>query len=148
GTIATRNDPRIADSICPPDVVSSATRSPARNPRCCNAPATRRCTASDAADVRTSITATPLPSAGEEVLGDAVVQGGIHQLQLADGLGKGDADDVTTAQRDHLSERPVVDGVDRRDAEAGGEHAVERRRCAAALHVTEDRHARLEPGAA
>src|SRR5690606_15524096 len=55
-----------------------------------------------------------------------------HRLELVDGLGQRHPDDVGTAQRDHLAERAVVDGVDRLQAEPGGEHAVERGRRAAA----------------
>ena len=41
----------------------------------------------------------------------------------------------------------VVHRVDRREAEAGGEHAVVRGGRSAAQHVTEDGDAGLEPGA-
>ena len=50
-------------------------------------------------------------------------------------------------QRDHLTERAVVHGVDRGDAEPGRQHTVEGRRRAAPLHVAEDRHAGLVAGA-
>ena len=47
---------------------------------------------------------------------------------------------------DHRAEAPAGDGVHRGDAEACGEHAIERHRRASALDVTEDRHARLVSG--
>ena len=67
-------------------------------------------------------------------------------LQLVDRLGEGDALDLLSVQGDHRAEGAVVGRVDRSDTEARGEHAVERRRGAAALEVAEDRDAGLETG--
>src|SRR5205823_8889768 len=57
-----------------------------------------------------------------------------------------DRDHVLAAQRGHLPERACVDQVCRLEAEAGGEDPVVGGGGAAALDVTEDGDACLEPG--
>src|SRR5215207_1786004 len=68
----------------------------------------------------------------------------VEQLGLGQRLRERDADDLRAAQRDHLAVVALVRRVDRLDAEARAEHPVVGARRAAALHVPEDRHARLE----
>ena len=76
-----------------------------------------------------------------------LVEALVEQLRLGQRLVERDAHDLGAPQRDHLAEVAVADRVDRGHAEARAEHAVIGDRRAAALHVAEDRHARLVPGA-
>ena len=71
--------------------------------------------------------ATPWYSAGSTSFGLPTAGGQRHPHDLA------------RLQRHHRAEGAVVHRVDGGDAEAGGEHPVERRRRAAALDVAEDR---------
>ena len=71
-----------------------------------------------------------------------------HGLQLRRRLAQRDGDDVVAAQRRHLAELACLDEVGRLEPEARREDAVVRGRRAAALHVPEHGHARLEAGAA
>ena len=141
GTMPTRSAPSTADNMAAPDDVASATRSPARSPRACRAPATRRWASSERAcgeqlhQPAKKTSATPWYSAGSTSLGAPTPSC------------EGDPHDLTGLQGHHRAEGAVVDGVDGGDAEAGGQHPVEGRGGAAALDVTEDGHARLEPGA-
>src|SRR5262249_39745917 len=66
-----------------------------------------------------------------------------HQLQLADGVGDRNADDLCSAQRHHYPERAVGDRTNRMDAKPGREHPVEGGRRATALDVPEHRRARF-----
>src|SRR3954449_2555360 len=86
---------------------------------------------------------TPLPAEH----GRGLVQARVEQLGLRQRLVERDELDLGPAQRDHLPEVALVRGVDRRHPEARPEHAVVGQRGAAALHVAEYRHARLEAGA-
>src|SRR5215208_1111247 len=79
--------------------------------------------------------------------GRGLVQARVEQLRLRQRLVERDELDLGPAQRDHLPEVALVRGVDRRHPEARPEYAVVGQRRAAALHVAEDRHARLEAGA-
>src|SRR4051794_17394952 len=76
-----------------------------------------------------------------------LVEARVEQLRLRQRLVERDELDLGSAQRDHLPEVALVGSVDRRHSEARPEHAVVGQRRAAALHVAEDRHARLEAGA-
>ena len=71
----------------------------------------------------------------------------VQQLRRLERLVERHELDLGAPQRGHHPEVAGLDRVDRRHAEAGAEHAVVGQRRAAALHVAEDRHARLEAGA-
>src|SRR5215203_4882905 len=88
---------------------------------------------------------TPLKLPEEH--GGSLVEPRVEQLRLGQRLVEGHELDLGAAQGHHLPEVPLVGGVDRGDAEARAEHTVVGERRAAALDVTEDRHARLEAGA-
>ena len=84
---------------------------------------------------------------GEEDLGDVVVERHVEGPGLADGELERCRHDLGAAQHHHLPPPLGVDEVDRRHAEARGQHAVVRRRRAATLHVAEHHDAGLEAGA-
>ncbi len=67
-----------------------------------------------------------------------------HGLEAAERLLEAHVHDVGPAERDHAAPVAVAHAVDRGEAEAGGEHAVVGRRCAAALDVAEGRRAGLD----
>src|SRR5579862_9726115 len=71
---------------------------------------------------------------------------GRHRLQLSSRLLERHRDDVVTAQRGHLPELPGLRELGRFQPVARREHAVARRRRAAALNVAQDRDPRLEAG--
>src|SRR5215216_3378805 len=67
----------------------------------------------------------------------------VEELGLGERVAERDELDLRPSQRDHLAELRRVRGVGGRDAEARPQHAVVGERRPAALHVAEDRHARL-----
>ena len=72
----------------------------------------------------------------------------VDGLELATASSIGTRTIVAALQRDHRAELALVHGVDRGDPEAGREHAVVRGGRPAPEDVAEDRHPRLESGAA
>src|SRR3954454_7589841 len=89
---------------------------------------------------------TAIANSAEEDFG-RFVDLGIDKLRLGERLGQRPPLDAGPPKSPHLAEVAVGGRVDRLDAEARAEHAVERERRPAALDVAEYRHARLEPGA-
>ena len=89
--------------------------------------------------------ARPALSAEQDVVASVLLER--HRAVRRNGLRQGYEHYLVAAQRDHLSEVAVVDGVDRSQAEARGEHAIERGWRAAALDVTEHGGAGLKAGA-
>src|ERR1043165_1939478 len=81
-------------------------------------------------------------SLSEEDFGD-VVDFVVEAFDSADRVVERDAYDLVAAQRDHVAPAPFEHYLEGLDAEARGEHAVEGRRRAAALHVSEVRVARV-----
>src|SRR4051794_207811 len=78
----------------------------------------------------------------EEHLG-RLEQARVEELGLRERLVERHELDLRPPQRDHLAEVPRVRRVDGRHPEARAKHAVVGEWAAAALHVAEDRHARL-----
>ena len=72
---------------------------------------------------------------------------GRHGLQLCRSLLEGDVDDRVAVERRHLPELAFLDEVGGLEPVARREHAVARRRDAAALDVPEDGDPGLEAGA-
>ena len=67
------------------------------------------------------------------------------ELGLRNGIVQGDAHDLVRLKSDHRPDPAVVDGIDRRDPKARGEHPVKRSGATAPLDVAEDGDPRLEP---
>src|SRR5579884_4049674 len=148
GTMPARAAPMAADSSSAQAGTARTIRSPARSPAARRDPATRRCWASEVPAssrwVETSVKRWGSP--GED-LGHVAVQRRVDRLQLGHTLGERHPDDAAGVEGDHGAELAVVNGVDGRHPEPGSQHPVEGGRCPSTLHVPEDGHPRLEPGA-
>src|SRR5699024_11150120 len=91
-------------------------------------------------------TQQPAESAAEEYLG-LLVAAGRHLFEAVQGGTEVRCDDLGAAQRGHMPPGPIMDQVQRIDAEPGGQDAVEAGRVPTALNVSQSGVAGFDAGA-